>query len=55
MDWDCFYYQEDVFSVVDIQSSYAVINTLTTSESTALFIKNDRGIFTLIAIVLYVF
>ena len=37
-------------SMVDIQSSDAVINTMIASGTTALFIKNDSGVFTLVAI-----
>ena len=37
-------------SMVDIQSSEAVINTMIESGTTALFIKNDSGVFTLVAI-----
>ena len=37
-------------SMVDIQSSEAVINTMIASGTTALFIKNDSGVFTLVAI-----
>ena len=37
-------------SMVDIQSSEAVINTMIESGTTALFIKNDGGVFTLVAI-----
>ena len=37
-------------SMVDIQSSDAVINTMIESGTTALFIKNDNGVFTLVAI-----
>ena len=37
-------------SMVDIQSSDAVINTMIESGTTALFIKNDSGVFTLVAI-----
>lgn len=37
-------------SMVDIQSSEAVINTMIESGTTALFIKNDNGVFTLVAI-----
>ena len=37
-------------SMIDIQSSEAVINTLIESGTTALFIKNDSGVFTLVAI-----
>ena len=37
-------------SMVDIQSSDAVINTMIESGATALFIKNDSGVFTLVAI-----
>ena len=36
-------------SMVDIQSSDAVINTMIESGTTALFIKNDSGVFTLVA------
>ena len=36
-------------SMVDIQSSEAVINTMIESGTTALFIKNDSGVFTLVA------
>ena len=36
-------------SMVDIQSSEAVINTMTESGTTALFIKNNNGVFTLVA------
>lgn len=37
-------------SMIDIQSSDAVINTMIESGTTALFIKNDSGVFTLVAI-----
>ena len=37
-------------SMVDIQSSEAVINTMIESGTTALFIKNNNGVFTLVAI-----
>lgn len=37
-------------SMIDIQSSDAVINTMIASGTTALFIKNDSGVFTLVAI-----
>lgn len=37
-------------SMVDIQSSDAVINTMIESGTSALFIKNDDGVFTLVAI-----
>ena len=37
-------------SMVNIQFSDAVINTLIESGTTALFIKNDSGVFTLVAI-----
>ena len=37
-------------SMVDIQSSEAVINTMIESGTAALFIKNDSGVFTLVAI-----
>ena len=37
-------------SMIDIQSSEAVINTMIESGTTALFIKNDNGVFTLVAI-----
>ena len=37
-------------SMVDIQSSEAVINTMIESGTTAVFIKNDSGVFTLVAI-----
>lgn len=37
-------------SMVDIQTSDAVINTMIESGTTALFIKNDSGVFTLVAI-----
>lgn len=36
-------------SMIDIQSSDAVINTMIESGTTALFIKNDNGVFTLVA------
>ena len=36
-------------SMVDIQSSEAVINTMIESGTTALFIKNNNGVFTLVA------
>ena len=36
-------------SMIDIQSSEAVINTMIESGTTALFIKNDSGVFTLVA------
>ena len=36
-------------SMVDIQSSDAVINTMIESGTTALFIKNNNGVFTLVA------
>ena len=37
-------------SMIDMQSSDAVINTMIESGTTALFIKNDSGVFTLVAI-----
>lgn len=37
-------------SMIDIQSSEAVINTMIESGTTALFIKNNNGVFTLVAI-----
>ena len=37
-------------SMVDIQSSEAVINTMIESGTTALFIKKNNGVFTLVAI-----
>ena len=37
-------------SMVDIQSSEAVINTMIESGTTALFIKHNNGVFTLVAI-----
>ena len=37
-------------SMIDIQSSDTVINTMVNSGTTALFIKNDNGVFTLVAI-----
>ena len=37
-------------SMIDIQSSEAVIKTMIESGTTALFIKNDSGVFTLVAI-----
>lgn len=40
----------DASSMVDIQSNDAVINTMVASGTTALFIKNDSGVFTLVAI-----
>ena len=36
-------------SMIDIQSSEAVINTMIESGTTALFIKNNNGVFTLVA------
>lgn len=36
-------------SMIDIQSSEAVINTMIESGTTALFIKNNSGTFTLVA------
>ena len=36
-------------SMIDIQSSDAVINTMIESGTTALFIKNNNGVFTLVA------
>ena len=36
-------------SMVDIQSSEAAINTMIESGTTALFIKNNNGVFTLVA------
>ena len=36
-------------SMVDIQSSEAIINTMIESGTTALFIKNNNGVFTLVA------
>lgn len=36
-------------SMIDIQSSEAAINTMIESGTTALFIKNDNGVFTLVA------
>ena len=37
-------------SMIDIQPSDTVINTMVNSGTTALFIKNDNGVFTLVAI-----
>ena len=36
--------------MIDIQPSDTVINTMVNSGTTALFIKNDNGVFTLVAI-----